>query len=99
MRPYSYMYCAAHRDRVLQLKLAAYIPHPLRIKVHVVPFQNIYIYTFINDKYSIYTICKIYIQCSHRRRLLDGSTHCAGGCSTDAPVSGPENVFETYGKE
>ena len=27
------------------------------------------------------------------RRLLDGSTHCAGGCSAGAPVLGPENVF------
>ena len=32
------------------------------------------------------------------RRLLDGSTHCARGCSTGAPVSGPENVFETSEK-
>ena len=50
------------------------------------------------NQYSTYTICKIYIQCSDRRRLLDGSTHCVGGCPTGAPVSVLENGFETYEK-
>ena len=32
------------------LKPTAYVPRPLRIKAHVVPFQTIYIYTYLHDK-------------------------------------------------
>ena len=74
-----------------------------KIYTHIHLFTSIIkIYTYIHiymTKYSTYQICKIFIQCSNRRRLLDGSTHFAGGYSTGAPFSGPENVFETYGKE
>ena len=44
-------------------------------------------------KYSTYKICNYLYSAVHMRRLLDGSTHCTGGYSTGAPVSGPENVF------
>ena len=44
-----------------RLKSTAYVPHPLRIKAHVVPFQTIYIYTYIHEKiFNIYNMQNIY---------------------------------------
>ena len=45
------------------------------------------------ENYSTYKICNYLYNVVHMRRLLDGSTHCAGGYSTGSPVSGPENIF------
>ena len=44
-------------------------------------------------KYLAYKICNYLYNAVHMRRLLDGSTHCAEGYSTGAPVLGPENFF------
>ena len=48
--------------------------------------------------YSTYKICNYLYNAVHMRCLLDGSTHCIGAYSTGALVSGPEKVFEIYGK-
>ena len=47
------------------LSRTAYVPRPLRIKAHVIPFQTIYIYTYIHDKIFTYTICKLFSMQSH----------------------------------
>ena len=72
---YTYIYSIVKHSKLLQfhaqfykkiglepdLRRVAYVSRPLRIKAHVVSFQNIYIYTYIHDKiFNIYNMQNIY---------------------------------------